>query len=131
MVDFTYKLYCHLPLLFPSLLLSLGRDLGGVSSTCDTIIPLVLIDTAGLDLRELDTLEEESKGNEGWVGVVKDGRSVITLNVATWYMHFFCESFLLSPSNSPSDSSLLPIPLSFQFLLLPIPLSFQSLPVCR
>ncbi len=37
----------------------------GVSSTCDTDIPLVFIDTAGLGVNELDTPDEESKGNEG------------------------------------------------------------------
>ena len=40
-------------------------DLDGVSSTCDTDVPLLFIDTAGLDIRELDTPDEESKGNEG------------------------------------------------------------------
>lgn len=32
----------------------------------DTSIPLLLIDTAGCDLNELDLAEEVSKGNEGW-----------------------------------------------------------------
>jgi len=60
MYVWTYKHYG------PAVLsLSLVRDLSGVSSTCDTTAPLVLIDTAGLDLGELETHEEESKGNEG------------------------------------------------------------------
>ena len=31
----------------------------------ETSVPLVFIDTAGCDLHELDTTDEESKGNEG------------------------------------------------------------------
>lgn len=36
-----------------------------VRETRETSIPLVFIDTAGCDLRELETPDEESKGNEG------------------------------------------------------------------
>ena len=43
-------------------------DLLGVSSTADTEAPLVFIDTAGLGIDELDTADEESKGNEGKIG---------------------------------------------------------------
>ena len=41
------------------------RDLDGVTETGETSVPLLFIDTAGCDLRELDTPDEESKGNEG------------------------------------------------------------------
>ncbi|GFO34359.1 DNA-binding protein smubp-2 [Plakobranchus ocellatus] len=46
------------------------RDLEGVSNTEETAAPLLLIDTAGCDLRELDLPEEVSKGNEGEADVV-------------------------------------------------------------
>jgi len=36
-----------------------------VSDTEDTCIPLLLIDTAGCSLSELDVASNESKGNEG------------------------------------------------------------------
>ncbi len=49
-------------LTFPLIVCS---EMTGVSSTCDTDIPLVFIDTAGLGVNELDTPDEESKGNEG------------------------------------------------------------------
>lgn len=41
------------------------RDLDEVEDNEDTRIPLLLIDTAGCDLHELDLPEEISKGNEG------------------------------------------------------------------
>jgi len=40
-------------------------DLSNVGDTEDTCIPLLLIDTAGCDLSELDVASNESKGNEG------------------------------------------------------------------
>ncbi|NXK87380.1 SMBP2 protein, partial [Formicarius rufipectus] len=43
------------------------RDLPGVSSTEETTIPLLLIDTAGCDLFELEEEDEQSKGNPGEV----------------------------------------------------------------
>jgi len=43
----------------------LCRDLPDVSDTEDTCIPLLLIDTAGCSLSELDVASNESKGNEG------------------------------------------------------------------
>ena len=43
-------------------------DLPGVSPSDDTQIPLLLIDTAGAGLRELDAGAEDSKGNEGEEG---------------------------------------------------------------
>ena len=42
-------------------------DLTGVSVTEDTQTALLLIDTAGCDLWELDVPDEVSKGNEGEV----------------------------------------------------------------
>jgi len=43
----------------------LCRDLSDVDDTEDTCIPLLLIDTAGCNLNELDVASNESKGNEG------------------------------------------------------------------
>nr|XP_034978617.1 DNA-binding protein SMUBP-2 isoform X2 [Zootoca vivipara] len=43
------------------------RDLPGVASTEETCIPLLLIDTAGCGLFELELEDEQSKGNEGEV----------------------------------------------------------------
>ncbi|NXC35672.1 SMBP2 protein, partial [Campylorhamphus procurvoides] len=43
------------------------RDLPGVSSTEETTIPLLLIDTAGCGLFELEEEDEQSKGNPGEV----------------------------------------------------------------
>ncbi|NXF81575.1 SMBP2 protein, partial [Sclerurus mexicanus] len=43
------------------------RDLPGVSSTEETTIPLLLIDTAGCGLLELEEEDEQSKGNPGEV----------------------------------------------------------------
>ena len=36
-----------------------------MSETKETSVPLLLIDTAGCGLEELETTDEESKGNEG------------------------------------------------------------------
>lgn len=45
-------------------------DLPGVMVTPLTSIPLIFVDTAGCNMNELDTTDEESKGNEGvWVSV--------------------------------------------------------------
>jgi hypothetical protein len=41
------------------------RDLPGVAETDDTRTALLLIDTAGCNLNELDVADNESKGNEG------------------------------------------------------------------
>lgn len=41
------------------------RDLPGVSDTEDTSVAVLLIDTAGCELNELDLIDNESKGNEG------------------------------------------------------------------
>ncbi|XP_029438093.1 DNA-binding protein SMUBP-2 [Rhinatrema bivittatum] len=46
------------------------KDLPGVASTEETGIPLLLIDTAGCGLFELDVEDEQSKGNEGEVRLV-------------------------------------------------------------
>ncbi|XP_048462809.1 DNA-binding protein SMUBP-2 isoform X1 [Rhincodon typus] len=46
------------------------KDLPGVSSTEETKIPLLLIDTAGCGLFELDEEDEQSKGNSGEVQIV-------------------------------------------------------------
>lgn len=49
-------------LYFPN---TLCRDLPGVSSTEETTTPLLLIDTAGCGLFELEVEDEQSKGNPG------------------------------------------------------------------
>jgi len=46
---------------------TLYRDLPGVTSTEETTIPLLLIDTAGCGLFELEVEDEQSKGNPGTV----------------------------------------------------------------
>ncbi|NXP92462.1 SMBP2 protein, partial [Passerina amoena] len=54
----------------PSVAQHLLRDLPGVSDTEETSIPLLLIDTAGCGLFELDVEDEQSKGNPGEVQLV-------------------------------------------------------------
>ncbi|NWH91040.1 SMBP2 protein, partial [Aegithalos caudatus] len=54
----------------PSVEQHLLRDLPGVSSTEETSIPLLLIDTAGCGLFELEVEDEQSKGNPGEVQLV-------------------------------------------------------------
>ncbi|XP_067396553.1 DNA-binding protein SMUBP-2 isoform X2 [Emydura macquarii macquarii] len=46
------------------------KDLPGVASTEETRIPLLLIDTAGCGLLELEVEDEQSKGNQGEVRLV-------------------------------------------------------------
>ncbi|XP_030416603.1 DNA-binding protein SMUBP-2 isoform X2 [Gopherus evgoodei] len=46
------------------------KDLPGVASTDETRIPLLLIDTAGCGLFELEVEDEQSKGNQGEVRLV-------------------------------------------------------------
>lgn len=45
-------------------------DLDGVSATEDTIVPVVLIDTAGCDFEEEREVEGDSRSNEGEAGIV-------------------------------------------------------------
>ncbi|NWW80438.1 SMBP2 protein, partial [Climacteris rufus] len=54
----------------PSVAQHLLRDLPGVSSTEETSIPLLLIDTAGCGLFEMEVEDEQSKGNPGEVQLV-------------------------------------------------------------
>ena len=42
-----------------------GRELPGVKTNDDTESVLLLIDTAGCNLSELEVADNESKGNEG------------------------------------------------------------------
>ncbi|XP_010113697.1 PREDICTED: DNA-binding protein SMUBP-2, partial [Chlamydotis macqueenii] len=51
----------------PSVAQHLLKDLPGVASTEETTIPLLLIDTAGCGLFELEVEDEQSKGNPGEV----------------------------------------------------------------
>ncbi|NXW63007.1 SMBP2 protein, partial [Eurystomus gularis] len=51
----------------PSVAQHLLRDLPGVAATEETSIPLLLIDTAGCGLFELEVEDEQSKGNPGEV----------------------------------------------------------------
>lgn len=46
------------------------RDLPGVQETDETSLPLLLIDTAGCDVREKEVEDEVSKGNEGEADIV-------------------------------------------------------------
>lgn len=57
-----YKHTCTCIILY---VLLLFRDLPNVTDTEDTSIALLLIDTAGCNLNELDVASHESKGNEG------------------------------------------------------------------
>ncbi|KAM8861024.1 DNA-binding protein SMUBP-2 [Synchiropus picturatus] len=47
------------------------KDLPGVTSTAETSTPLLLIDTAGCGLTELEVVDEQSKGNKGEVDIVE------------------------------------------------------------
>uniref|UniRef100_A0A8C4TQN8 DNA-binding protein SMUBP-2 n=1 Tax=Falco tinnunculus TaxID=100819 RepID=A0A8C4TQN8_FALTI len=51
----------------PSVAQHLLKDLPGVTSTEETTIPLLLVDTAGCGLFELEVEDEQSKGNPGEV----------------------------------------------------------------
>lgn len=46
------------------------KDLPGVQETDETSLPLLLIDTAGCDVREKEVEDEVSKGNEGEADIV-------------------------------------------------------------
>lgn len=46
------------------------KDLPGVQETDETSFPLLLIDTAGCDIREKEVEDEVSKGNEGEADIV-------------------------------------------------------------
>ncbi|KFM70475.1 DNA-binding protein SMUBP-2, partial [Stegodyphus mimosarum] len=67
--------------------------LPGIESNDDTTVPLLLIDTAGCDLYELEAENEESKGNEGEANLValhvenliKSGLSPTDIAVITPY----------------------------------------------
>ena len=50
---------------FASLEFYLFSDKPGVTGSDVTSIPLLFIDTAGMDISELVVSDEESKGNEG------------------------------------------------------------------
>ncbi|XP_028287550.1 DNA-binding protein SMUBP-2 [Parambassis ranga] len=47
------------------------KDLAGVSSVEETSVPLLLIDTAGCGLSEMEDTDEQSKGNQGEVEIVE------------------------------------------------------------
>lgn len=42
------------------------RDLPGVAGVEETSTSMLLIDTAGCGLNEMEAADEQSKGNEGW-----------------------------------------------------------------
>ena len=48
-----------------------SSDMPGIQETDDTTQALLLIDTAGCDLHDLDLPEEISKGNEGIITLLK------------------------------------------------------------
>ena len=56
--------------------LHMCSDLPGVLLSDDTQVPLLFVDTVGTGLRELETGEEDSKGNEGRKGGWGGGRDV-------------------------------------------------------
>ncbi|XP_035813330.1 DNA-binding protein SMUBP-2 isoform X2 [Amphiprion ocellaris] len=47
------------------------KDLTGVTCVEDTSVPLLLIDTAGCGLSEMEVTDEQSKGNQGEVDIVE------------------------------------------------------------
>ncbi|KAM3609523.1 uncharacterized protein V6R79_016305 [Siganus canaliculatus] len=47
------------------------KDLPGVASVEETSVPLLLIDTAGCGLSEMELADEQSKGNQGEVDIVE------------------------------------------------------------
>lgn len=49
---------------------SMQRDLPGVTCVEETSTPLLLIDTAGCGLNEMEVADEQSKGNQGWFSLV-------------------------------------------------------------
>lgn len=59
------KLIAH-----PSVEKHLLRDLAGVADVEETRIPLLLVDTAGCGLNEMENTDEQSKGNQGEVDIV-------------------------------------------------------------
>ena len=73
------RFHCSFSSTFP--LPCTNSDLPGVSPSDDTQIPLLLIDTAGAGLRELDAGAEDSKGNEGEEGWER--------NIFTQFQHNF------------------------------------------
>ncbi|XP_044870039.1 DNA-binding protein SMUBP-2 [Mauremys mutica] len=64
------EMYCGRLSAHPSVAHHLLKDLPGVASTDETRIPLLLIDTAGCGLFELEVEDEQSKGNQGEVRLV-------------------------------------------------------------
>ncbi|XP_026783616.3 DNA-binding protein SMUBP-2 [Pangasianodon hypophthalmus] len=54
----------------PSVEKHLLRDLAGVTHVEETSMPLLLIDTAGCGLNEMEDTDEQSKGNQGEVDIV-------------------------------------------------------------
>lgn len=64
------RLYAGKLVAHASVAAHLLRDLPGVEDNDDTALPLLLIDTAGCGMVELDTPDDESKGNEGEADLV-------------------------------------------------------------
>lgn len=64
------RLYASKLVAHASVAAHLLRDLPGVEDNDDTALPLLLIDTAGCGMVELDTPDDESKGNEGEADLV-------------------------------------------------------------
>ncbi|KAH6941653.1 hypothetical protein HPB50_021630 [Hyalomma asiaticum] len=64
------RLYARKLVAHASVAAHLLRDLPGVEDNDDTALPLLLIDTAGCGMVELDTPDDESKGNEGEADLV-------------------------------------------------------------
>ncbi|KAF5907620.1 DNA-binding protein SMUBP-2, partial [Clarias magur] len=54
----------------PSVEKHLLRDLAGVAHVEETSMPLLLVDTAGCGLNEMEDTDEQSKGNQGEVDIV-------------------------------------------------------------
>ena len=79
-----YCINVHVPQILHTL-----RDLPGVKETAETSQVLLFIDTAGCDVAELETTDEESKGNEG-TNVFKLHRYMYMYMCYTLYIYIHC-----------------------------------------
>lgn len=67
------------------------RDIEKVEETEETSEPLLLIDTAGCQLYELDVPEEISKGNEGWLVIPV----CCTVHICYYVISSYFSSFII------------------------------------